>query len=100
MSTGRKTNGGEHTHVLPERVKRTILRAHRHCEKEEEGRALGEPYAHFLFDPSFLKMTVKLNYSVSTHTHTHTYEQHSKQTSVGEKGEKMASSQKVHVPRV
>lgn len=53
MSTGRKSHGGENTHVLPKRVKQTILGAHRHGEEEEEGRALGEPYAHFVFDPPF-----------------------------------------------
>lgn len=53
MSTGRKTNGGENRHVLPKRVKRTILGAHRHGEEEEEGRALGEPYAHFYLTPHF-----------------------------------------------
>lgn len=71
--------------------KRRFLGAHRHGEEEEEGRALGEPYAHFVFDPPFFlknkNMTVKLNYSAHTHTHTHTrsYEQHSKQTSIGGK---------------
>lgn len=73
-----KSHGGENTHVLPKKKEsnRRFLGAHRHGEEEEEGRALGEPYAHFVFDPSFFffvkNMTVKLNYSAHAHTHTST----------------------------
>lgn len=70
--------------MLPPKKRQTHdFGTHRHGE-EEEGRAIDEPYAPFLFDPSFLKMTLKLNYSARTHTHRFE-QQHSKQTPVGGK---------------